>query len=65
MNLKNITKWQKQDTQDHILYESIYIAHPEKSEFLDTESRSVAAWKWERDQLWVVMRDLLEGMKMF
>ena len=48
MNLKNITKWQKQDTQDHILYDSIYIAHPEKSEFLDTESRSMAAWEWER-----------------
>ena len=48
MNLKNITKWQKQDTQDHIVYDFIYIAHPEKSEFLDTESRSVAAWEWER-----------------
>ena len=45
---QNITKRQKHDTQDHILYDSIYTVHPEKSEFLDTESRPVAAWEWER-----------------
>ena len=45
---QNITKRQKHNTQDHILYDSIYTAHPEKSEFLDTESRPVAAWEWER-----------------
>ena len=48
LNLKNITKWQKPDTRDHILYDSIYIACPEKSKFLDTESRFMAAWGWER-----------------
>ena len=62
---QNITKRQKHDTQDHILYDSIYTAHQRKVSFWIQKAGLWLPGSGKGDQLWMVMSDLPEGMKMF
>lgn len=51
MKLENIMLRMEPDTKVCILYDYIYMNHPETGKFIVTESRVMIAWGWGEEEL--------------